>query len=89
MKRICFAIVIAMTIVLFATGCTSSSDFEKGKRQLERQGYTHVENTGYSAFCCSGSDDFSTGFKCKDRDGNTVTGCFCSGVGKGITTRFE
>lgn len=70
-------------------GCTSSNDFDKGKRQLEMQGYTDVQKTGYNAFCCSDKDSFSTGFKCKDKAGSTVKGCICSGVLKGITIRFE
>lgn len=53
------------------------------------QGYTDVESTGYDVFCCSDKDTFSTGFQCKDKQGNTVKGCICSGVLKGITIRFE
>ena len=80
-----------LAFALSMAGCTSDNDFEKGKKQLETQGYTDVENTGYNAFCCSNDDSFSTGFKCKDKDkdGNTVKDCFCSGVGKGVTIRFE
>lgn len=69
--------------------CTSNSDFEKGKKQLEQQGYTDVENTGYEAFCCGQDDDFSTGFRCKNSKGETITGCFCSAIGKSITIRFN
>lgn len=32
---------------------------------------------------------FSTAFKAKTPKGETVEGCFCSGVGKGVTIRFE
>lgn len=75
--------------VIFLTSCSSNKDFEKGKKQLEMQGYTDVENTGYNAFCCDAKDSYSTGFKCKDKQGNVVKGCICSAVLKGITIRFE
>ena len=76
-------------MLLFFTSCSSNSDFEKGKRQLENQGYTQVKNTGYNMFCCDDKDNFSTGFEAKDKNGQIVKGCFCSGIMKGITTRFE
>lgn len=82
--------VLISLICLFAfLSCTNNNDFEKGKKQLEMQGYTDVESTGYDVFCCSDKDTFSTGFQCKDKQGNTVKGCICSGVLKGITIRFE
>lgn len=84
MKKIIIAILFLIT-----TSCTSSNDFEKGKQQLESQGYTEVKNTGWSAFCCDEKDSFSTGFSCKDKSGREVKGCICSGVLKGITIRFE
>lgn len=77
-------------LFLFAfASCTSSSDFDKGKQQLQAQGYTEVEDTGYNFFCCSDQDTFSTGFTAKDKFGNEVKGCICSGILKGITIRFE
>ena len=81
-----------LLLVLFSVSilsCTNPRDFEKGKRQLEMQGYTDIIDTGYSPFCCSDNDDFSTGFECKDKQGNTVKGCICSGLMKGITIRFQ
>lgn len=80
---------ILLLCAVFSSSCTSNKDFEKGKKQLEMQGYTDVENTGYNAFCCADKDTYSTGFKCKDKQGNVVKGCICSGVLKGITIRFE
>ena len=71
------------------SSCTSSSDFEKGKKQLEGMGYTNVKNTGYKAFCCSDDDNFSTGFSAENSKGETVKGCICSAFLKGITIRFE
>jgi hypothetical protein len=83
-------IIIYSIIFLFSlSSCTSSKDFEKGARQLESMGYTDIENTGYDAFCCSDDDSFSTGFSCKNKAGETVKGCFCSGALKGITIRFQ
>lgn len=84
MKKISLLI---LTICLIS--CSSSTDFEKGKKQLEQQGYTNITNTGYSPFCCSREDRFSTGFQCTDKKGNIVKGCFCSDYLKGITIRFE
>jgi|10_taG_2_1085330.scaffolds.fasta_scaffold02292_2 hypothetical protein len=83
------AIYKGLCVVILCTSCTSSNDFQKGKKQLEQQGYTNVENTGWAAFCCSDEDTFSTGFKAKDKQGRTVKGCFCGGVLKGVTIRFE
>ena len=83
------AIYTVLCVVFLCTSCTSSDDFEKGKKQLEQQGYNKVENTGWAAFCCSDEDSFSTGFKAKDKQGRTVKGCFCGGVLKGVTIRFE
>ena len=84
MKKLFIIVIVLMTI-----SCSSSSDFEKGKSQLETQGYIQVENTGYNFFCCDEKDTFSTRFKCKDKSGNTVKGCFCSSPFKGVTIRFE
>ena len=82
-----FLKVLALAILL--SSCTSSNDFEKGKKQLEQQGYTDVKNTGYNLFCCDEKDSFSTGFESKDKNGNVVKGCFCSSFLKGVTIRFE
>lgn len=85
MKKITFFILI----LLFITSCSSSEDFENGKKQLENMGYTDIENTGYSSFCCSDGDSYSTGFSCKNKKGETIEGCFCSGLSKGVTIRFK
>jgi len=87
MKKLFTLILVAFLVI--QSGCTSDNDFEKGKKQLEQQGYTEVKNTGYNMFCCSDSDSFSTGFECKDKSGNIVKGCFCSAFMKGLTIRFE
>lgn len=88
MKQFKIILLVLISTIIF-DGCTSNDDFLKGKRQLENQGYTDVVDTGYSAFCCGDEDTFSSGFTCKDKDGNIVKGCICSGVMKGITIRFE
>jgi hypothetical protein len=80
---------ILLLLTVLVMGCTSSNDFNKGKQQLEQQGYTDIENTGHNYFCCDKDENYSTGFKCKDAKGNVVTGCFCSEVLKGVTIRFE
>lgn len=78
-----------LSIFLLATSCTDDNAFTEGKRQLEAMGYTDIKNTGYSAFCCSKDDDFSTGFYAKDQKGNVTTGCFCSSLFKGVTIRYK
>jgi hypothetical protein len=84
MKKILFTICV-FTFV----SCSSNNDFQKGKKQLEQQGYTDVKNTGYEVFCCGKDDTFSTGFEAKDKNGKIVKGCFCSQWLKGLTIRFE
>jgi hypothetical protein len=86
-KSLIKSLVIAFS--LLTLGCTSDSDFEKGKKILEDQGYTEVENTGHNYFCCDEKEAYSTGFRCKDKKGNIVEGCFCSSLGKGVTIRYE
>jgi len=81
-------LIIAVSCLL-CLSYTSKNDFRKGKQQLENMGYTDVERTGYKAFCCSDDDSFATGFKAKDKNGNPVSGCFCSALFKGVTIRFE
>lgn len=79
-----------LTACFLIASCTSDNDFEKGKKILEQQGFTEIEKTGYSAFCCSDDEHYSTGFKCKDSKGEIYKGCFCSrGITKGITIRWE
>lgn len=75
--------------LLLFHSCTSNKDFRKGELILTNQGYTNITNEGYSFLCCSNEDDFSTGFTAKDVNGNIVSGCFCSSVGKGMTIRFN
>ena len=87
-KALAFAKVM-LAVVFLCGGCTNDNDFAKGKKQLEQQGYTDVKNTGYSAFCCDEKDTYSSGFTCKDKSGNVVKGCICSGIMKGITIRYE
>ena len=80
---------IYIFVLFFFISCASDKDFEKGKEQLENMGYTNVENTGYEGFCCGDGDVNSTGFKCLNKKGEVVEGCFCSGAAKGLTIRFK
>lgn len=80
------ALIISILVLM---GCSSEDDFQKGKRQLELQGYTNIESTGYDWFCCSDKDTYSTGFKAMAKDSTIVEGCICSGVFKGVTIRFK
>lgn len=80
---------LTIVIIILSSSCSSNNDFKKGKRQLENQGYTNIKNTGYSFFCCSEEDTFSTGFTATDKSGRKISGCFCSGWLKGVTIRFD
>lgn len=82
-------LLITLLSALVLTGCTNSADFTKGSNQLTQQGYTDIKSTGYSYWCCDEKDTFSEGFVCKDRNGNQVSGCICSGFMKGVTIRFQ
>jgi len=81
-------VLIALSFLVLVS-CTSTNDFNKGKEQLEQQGYTDVEYTGHQWFCCDEKDTYSTGFRCKNSKGLIVEGCFCSTVLKGVTIRFQ
>lgn len=85
MKRLFLSLIISVSLY----SCTSNSDFEKGKAQLENMGYTDVEDTGYEFFCCDEKDTFSSGFTAVDKKGDVVSGCICSGITKGVTVRFQ
>jgi hypothetical protein len=78
-----------LILIIMLSACTSDNAFDKGKRQLEQQGYSDIKSTGYDWFCCSDKDTFSNGFTAKDSKGNVVEGCICSGILKGVTVRFE
>jgi hypothetical protein len=82
-------IIVVLAAVSILSSCTSENDFNKGKRQLEQQGYTNIKNTGHSWFGCSDDDTYSSGFEATDNNGNKIKGAFCSGVLKGITIRFQ
>jgi hypothetical protein len=82
-------IILTLFAAALLSSCTNDKDFTKGKAQLENMNYTDVKNTGYAPFCCSDEDDFASGFTAKDKNGNTVEGCICSGVFKGATVRFD
>lgn len=80
---------LMMIVMLTIQSCTSTNDFNLGKQQLEQQGYVDIVRTRHQFFCCDEKDTFSTGFVCKDKSGNTVKGCFCSHLLKGVTIRFN
>ena len=86
MKKI---LLIPIILIALLTSCTDEYAFKKGKSQLEMQGYTNVCSTGYEYLCCGNDDTFSEGFQCKDKDWNLISGCFCSGIFKGVTIRFK
>lgn len=76
MKKKLYLMLFLFSATFVLKGCTSDNDFQKGKQQLEQQGYIEVENTGYNFFCCDEKDSFSTGFRCKNKNGVIIKGCF-------------
>ena len=82
-----FKLLILIAVLGIATlSCTD----EKGAlRILENEGYTNIVLTGYDAYGCSDSDDFSTGFTATNSHGKQVVGVVCSGMCKGYTIRFH
>lgn len=78
MKKIC---VILLAICLSASVfADTNKDFNKCKSTLEYQGYTDVVCVGQCTFCCNEDDTHSIAFKCKDKNGKQLKGCFCVGV---------
>lgn len=80
---------LSILIIALLFSCQNDNDFNKGKAQLENQGYIDVKSTGYKYFCCGDKDMYSTGFICQDKKGRVVKGCICSSPFKGVTIRFE
>jgi hypothetical protein len=78
MKRFLF-------LTVFALGCTDES---ATRETLRKAGFTEVQTTGYSAFACSEDDNFSTGFRAKNPQGQVVEGTVCCGFLKSCTVRF-
>ena len=82
-------VIITMLVVVgtaLANGCT---DETTAKRVLEAQGYTQIEFTGYRPFMSGEGDVYSTGFRAKGVNGQTVTGAVTNGPFKGSTIRFD
>lgn len=78
-----------LLLLLFAVSLFSCTDEDGAERILEENGYTDIEITGYKAFCCGEDDTFKTGFRATGPTGKPVSGCVCSGWGKGGTIRFD
>ena len=84
---------IIMAVVFGAMILTGSlggcSNPEKAVRILKQQGFTNVEITGWRPFMGDKGDYFSTGFKAKAVNGDTVTGAVTEGLFKGSTIRLD
>lgn len=78
---ICLVVLIGL-----GTGCTKSGETI---RVLEQSGYSNIEITGWRPFAKSEDDFYSTGFRAKAPNGETVTGTVCSGFFKGNTIRLD
>lgn len=73
-------------LFILLTACT---DAPRSMRVLEDAGYTDVQLTGYDAWACSDSDNYSTGFTAKGPTGRRVSGAVCCGFTKNCTIRLE
>lgn len=89
MKNKTISVLLGVLLVTTLLNCTSDNDFKKVKTVLEKQGYKNIENTGYSIFCCSSDDSFSTGFRAISNDGEIVEGCACSSLLGGVNIKFK
>ena len=78
--------VILLATVLVFTGCTQP---EKAEKLLKQHGFSEVEITGWKPFIASKGEVFSTGFRAKAQNGETVEGAVTGGILKGSTIRFE
>jgi len=76
------ALLIFVAIAPFA--CVNEED---AARQLQREGYTNVEFSGYEWFGCGRDDFYSTGFNAT-KNGQAVHGVVCKGLFKGSTIRY-
>lgn len=79
-------VIVSVAIVTRMGGC---SDPEGVKRVLRQQGFTEVEVTGWRPFSASKGDMYSTGFRAKAPNGESVTGAVTSGFWKGHTVRLD
>ena len=79
-------ILIVTACILALVGCTREDDT---KRVLQQSGYTQVEITGWRPFAAGKDDTFSTGFRAKAPNGQTVTGTVTGGILKGSTIRLD
>lgn len=80
------AVIICIVIVTRIGGC---SDPEGTERVLRQQGFTEVEVTGWRPLSASKGDVYSTGFRAKAPNGESVTGAVTSGFWKGHTVRLD
>ena len=76
---------VIITCALLLSACTAPGRSEEA---LQKAGFTEIQTTGYSAFACSDSDDYHTGFRAKNPQGVVVTGTVCCGWLKSCTIRF-
>lgn len=89
MKRGFIKLMFSAMLVVLLFGCTSDSDFDTVKRQLEAQGYTEVTQTGYAAWCCGEDYSWKTGWEALDPNDDRVSGCACSDFLKGVSIKFN
>jgi len=80
---------ILLLLTLLMAGCSCTNEPHHVNRILETQGYTNINQTGYSFWGCS-EDDVGTGFTATSISGQTVEGVVCCGAwsGKACTTRI-
>lgn len=76
----------AVLLVGLLAGCTRS---DHAVQILAKQGYSHIQITGWRPFACDKNDTFATGFRAINMAGQEVTGVVCEGILKNATIRFD
>jgi len=87
-------IIVVVGILIFGSILFSDgnilTDNKTAHRILYEQGYTDIQITGYEAWACKESDNYSTGFVAKNKDGKMIRGVVCSSwLDKYATIRFK
>lgn len=91
MKILGYIIVIALlfTAIFHYSEYMEKETYRKGKRILEAEGYEGVTyKSSFFSTCCSEEDEFEAKFTAY-KNGEKISGCFCGGIFKGVTIRYE
>lgn len=79
---------LALAALFSAVTLGACTDNPGAREALTKAGFTDIETTGYKAFACSEDDDFATGFRARNPNGQMVEGTVCGAIFKDSTIRF-